>query len=169
MEEEENFMVMIRNDIDDFLKHTSFQNRQGFNAVLQSLLNQYNAISTGDQYGAGTSEYFFYVQPDKVQHLEKAIELTLHKEGLLKSRWTISTVQLAQKSTEYHLFNFNRSPLRKLIISQHFEIQIKLIRQHVFILYLKLKTRQVIVFLSKYLNNSCWTKSPPWTVRKSEY
>jgi hypothetical protein len=80
--QEENFTIIIDDEVEDALKQTTFQNREGLEKHLQTLFNEFNAISTGNQYGAGSTEYFFYVEPGKLQYLQNAIESSMNKEGL---------------------------------------------------------------------------------------
>ena len=82
MDMEENLVIVIEDTVDNILHKTTFKNQDGLDEYLQSVLSIYQAESTGNQFGAGCAEYFFYVEPTKLPLLKEVIQKRMVSESL---------------------------------------------------------------------------------------
>lgn len=62
----ENFVITVSDKLD-------CQSHQHFIDVSKVTLASFNILSTGNQFGAGCSEYFFAVDPTKLDKFEMAL------------------------------------------------------------------------------------------------
>lgn len=71
--EDENFAIEICDSIDSVY-------RQHFELWLKIIVAKYEAISTGNQFGGGSSEYFFHVELHFLDSLKREIEMNIPYE-----------------------------------------------------------------------------------------
>mgnify|MGYP001131954855 CR=1 FL=1 len=69
-----NLVLTIAEEANDILPQTAHKDSEGLEALLEQLLAQHGAVSTGNQYGAGSTEYFFSVAADQIENLQSALK-----------------------------------------------------------------------------------------------
>lgn len=73
----ENLVITIWDEVDEVLPHTPYVDRDGLYGDLEQLVFRYGAISTGNQLGAGSTEFFFSLPSDKIASLKIALQQNL--------------------------------------------------------------------------------------------
>lgn len=74
MEPAENFVITVPYTIDcTVLAH------------ITSIMKAYGAVSTGNQFGGGVSEYFFAVAPHNLSALQKTLSQQIHHPQIIFS------------------------------------------------------------------------------------
>lgn len=78
----ENASLVIPEDVEKLLAKTSFRDDDGFSSYLGKLFGEFEVVSTGNQYGGGSIEYFFCVDPERLPQLKEKLESRMKEEGL---------------------------------------------------------------------------------------
>jgi len=61
---DENFVVTVCDDINKIISHNKYEAE-----LKKIIIKKYKGLSTGNQFGAGTTEYFFAVEPKLINNL----------------------------------------------------------------------------------------------------
>ncbi len=82
MEKQENLTIVILDSINGTIKDTIFNDRSTLDTFLWNTIYLHHGISTGNQHGAGCTEYFFYVNPKLQESLNKELKSIIYEESL---------------------------------------------------------------------------------------